>query len=319
MFCRVTPSLAIGLFLFGAAMLPPRLARCEARTPVSERVAPGMTADQILAFAERLLNEGEYFRAITEYRRFLFAFPTDPRRAMAHFRVGLAQYRGTRYPDALQTFREVAERYPETVYGRQALLWQGEALMRQADYPQADAVFDRVSRQFEHDDLGHLARYQQGWIRLYQRQWQAAAQQFRQIPASSPLYRAAQHLAEEVQEGDRLAQKSPVLAGVLSGVLPGSGQLYNGRPGDALLAFFLNGLFVVGIIEAVNHDELAIAGALSFFEAGWYAGNVYGAVNGAHKHNRRVVETFIHNLESRFRLEPREARRVLGIRLSFRF
>src|SRR5215813_10284520 len=61
------------------------------------------SADQLIAFAEQLMREGEYFRAITEYRRFLFYYPDDPRHAMIHFRIGLALYRGESYGEALQT------------------------------------------------------------------------------------------------------------------------------------------------------------------------------------------------------------------------
>jgi TM2 domain-containing membrane protein YozV len=100
--------------------------------------------------------------------------------------------------------------------------------------------------------------------------------------------------------------------------VPGSGQLYNGRLGDALLAFLLNGLFIVGIIEALDKDETAVAGILGFFEAGWYIGNVYGAVNGAHKYNRRATETFLRNLENRYRLQPPEARQPQALGLSLR-
>src|SRR5215475_5811978 len=92
------------------------------------------SADQLLIFAEQLMREGEYFRAITEYRRFLFYYPDDPRRAMAHFSIGLAFYRGESYVEALQTFQEVTQRYPNTAYGKQAWLWQGESLIKQGQY-----------------------------------------------------------------------------------------------------------------------------------------------------------------------------------------
>ena len=95
----------------------------------------------------------------------------------------------------------------------------------------------------------------------------------------------------------------------------------NGRGGDALLAFFLNGHFIAGIAQAVTHGELAVAGVLSFFEAGWYAGNVYSAINGAHKHNRRTAETFLRNLENRYRFQPPEGkqRQTYGLQLGFTF
>ncbi len=72
-------------------------------------------------------------------------------------------------------------------------------------------------------------------------------------------------------------QNLQYLLALSRGFCPGSGQLYNGRLGDALLAFFLNSLFIVGAVEAVHSNAHAVAGILSFFEAGWYVGNVYGA------------------------------------------
>jgi TolA-binding protein len=269
---------------------------------------PGFTAEQILTFAEQLLKEGEFFRAITEYRRFIFVYPDDARAAMALFRIGLAYYRGQKYAEALQTFRDVAQQYPESSYGNLAQLWQGESLLRQAQYGPAAEIYADMRQRLGTEAAGQFAHYQRGWTMLYQRRWQEAATELQQISPTSSLYPAAQQLAAAGLDGEHLPQKSPLLAGILSGVLPGSGQLYDGRPGDALLAFLLNGVFIVGTVEAIHHGEFAIAGILSFFEAGWYTGNVYGAVNGAHKYNRHVTETFLQNLENRFRLPPPEAR-----------
>lgn len=310
--------------LFGVFILLQQALPLWAQTPLSSPTAPpaGLSAEQLLTFAERLMSEGEYFRAITEYRRFLFYYPDDARGAMVLFRIGLAFYRGQSYGEALQTFREVAQRYSTTAYGHQARLWQGESLLRQAQYETAEQVYTEIIEQ-DPKTSGQFARYQRGWTFLYRRKWQEAAAEFQHVSPESPLHAAAQRLSTEVLDGAQLPQKSPALAGILSGILPGSGQLYNGRRGDALLAFLLNGLFIVGTVEAIESGELAIAGILSFFEAGWYAGNVYGAINGAHKHNRRVMETFLQNLENRFRLPPPEAHltpprgRYLGLSFAF--
>ena len=279
------------------------------------------TADQIIAFAEQLMREGEYFRAITEYRRFLFSYPDEPRRVMIHFRLGLALYRGESYAEALQTFREVIQLYPHTTYGKQAWLWQGESLARQGQYTAAEQLYAEVTVRFPYDTVGQQARYQRGWMLLYRRQWRDAAAQFQQVAPESLLYQSAQSLAQEALAGERLPTKSPVLAGMLSGLVPGSGQFYNGRLGDALLAFFLNGLFIAGIVEAVHSNAPAVAGILSFFEVGWYTGNIYGAINGAHKHNRYATETFLRNLDNRFRLVLPEAHapQMLGVRFSLGF
>jgi tetratricopeptide (TPR) repeat protein len=306
--------------LLPSPILPYLLA--EVSQPLNKQSIPtGLTADQLIEFADHLMHDSEYFRAITEYRRFLFLYPQDPRQAMIHFRVGLALYRGQQYAEALQTFQEIAQRYSDTPYGKQAWLWQGESLLRQAQYKAAEQTYMQIIERFPDDETTQVARYQRGWALLYQRQWHAASLQLQQITPESSLYRMAHQLAEEVLDGDQLPSKSPLIAGILSGMLPGSGQLYNGRVGDALLAFFLNGLFITGIAQAITHQELAVAGVLSFFEAGWYAGNVYGAINGAHKHNRRAEETFLRNLENRYRFQPQEGRQsqMYGFQLGLTF
>jgi tetratricopeptide (TPR) repeat protein len=296
---RLLLPLLLGV-IFG--LLSGSLAPAQMSQPLDRPSIEGFTADQIIEFAEQLMQEGEYFRAITEYRRFLFYYPHDSRQPMVHFRIGLAFYRGQKYGEALQTFREVAQQYPDTPYGKLAWLWQGESLLQQAQYGAAAQVYTEIVRQFPQDEVGQQARYQQGWTFLYRRQWQDAARQLQQVAPDSPLYKAAQRLAEEALAGEQISPKSPVVAGFLSAVVPGSGQLYNGRVGDALLAFLLNSLFIAGITQAMTHHEYAVAGVLGFFEVGWYAGNVYGAINGAHKENRYAVETYLRNLETRFRL-----------------
>jgi TolA-binding protein len=280
--------------------------------------AGSFSADQLLIFAEQLMREGEYFRAITEYRRFLFYYPDDPRRAMVHFSIGLAFYRGESYVEALQTFQEVTKRYPNTAYGKQAWLWQGESLIRRGQYTTAEQLYTEITERFPHDKIGQQARYQRAWTLLYRRQWRDAATQFQQVPPDSDLYQSAQLLTQEALVGERLPTKSPVLAGLFSGILPGSGQLYNGRLGDALLAFFLNTLFIIGAVEAVHSNAPAVAGILSFFEAGWYAGNVYGAINGANKYNRHTTEMFLRNLDNRFHFVLPETRHTPMLGVQFR-
>lgn len=295
-------SLLLGSLLIGAQSLwaqpPHHLLRA------STRPSMGLTPDQLWTFANQLMREGEYYRAITEYHRFRFLYPNEPRSGIALYHIGASFYRGKSYAEALQTFREVVQQYPDTAYAKQAQLFQGESLLQQTKYAAAEQVYRSIIEESGNDKTISYAHYQLGWSKLYQRQWQAASDEWAQIPSTDPLYLAAQQLGLESRAGSRLPKKSPSLAGLLSGVLPGSGQLYNNRFGDAVLAFLLNGLFVAGSIQAINQGEFAIAGVLSFFEAGWYIGNIYGAVNGAHKHNRHTTESVLRNLEQRFRVPP---------------
>lgn len=312
------------LYLCSVGVLPhmtPQLCAQPSSPPPLPRQSPLLTADNLLAFAEQLMREQEYFRAITEYQRFLFHYPEDTRQALVRFRIGVAFYQGQSYGEALATFRDVTQRYPDTAYGNLAWLWQGEVLIRQAQYGSAEQVYTKIEQRFPGDEIGQYARYRRGWTFLYRQRWEDASQEFKRITPTASVAPLAQRLAEEVLDGRQLPSKSPLLAGLFSGVVPGGGQLYNGRFGDALLSFFLNSLFIFGIVEAIDSKEFAIAGVLSLFESGWYIGNIYGAVNGAHKLNRHTTETFLRNLENRFpTTSPQpQSSQLFGLRFSLRF
>lgn len=241
---------------------------------------------------------------------------------MANFRVGLAFYRGTDYGEALKVFGEVAEAYPDLPHGQLARLWQGECLMRHGKFEAAENHYGDVSLRLDGEKPGEHAVYRHAWAFLYQQKWQEARERFQSLPVNNAFHETARNLAEEIPDIENSSRKSALLAGVLSAALPGSGQLYIERRGDAWLAFLLNGLFVAGIIEALNQDQRAVAGMLGLFEVGWYAGNIYGAVNGAHKYNTYQARRFIQEMEDRFPYEPpgsSPTARLFGIRLGLRF
>ncbi len=95
-----------------------------------------------------------------------------------------------------------------------------------------------------------------------------------------------------------LPKKSPAVAGSLAAILPGAGHLYTERPRDALVAFLLNGAFIVAAVELFRHDNYWAGGIVTFFEVGWYAGNIYSAVSSAHKYNKKVQDDYLEQLRN---------------------
>ena len=73
-----------------------------------------------------------------------------------------------------------------------------------------------------------------------------------------------------------------------------------GRPRDAGLAFALNSAFILGAWQSFDHGMPAVGGLLAFFEAGWYAGNIFNAVNSTEKYNRDVDSAARERLRRRF-------------------
>ena len=250
-----------------------------------------------MSFADTLLQEGDYFRAITEYKRFLFLAPIHPRVEQVQLQIGLAYLRSQQWEDAHRTFQALAQRYPDADVGREAAFLVGETAYLQGQYGQAIDDFRTLAERQGESPTAQKARYRLGWSYLRARQWSAAAQAFEAIAPTSAWSPSSRALSEAARQAEQLPRKSPALAGTLSALLPGAGHFYTGRMRDGSLALLLNGAFLAAGIEAVAAGNEAAAGLLFFFEAAWYSGSIYGAVNAAHKYNRDQEERWLQGLE----------------------
>jgi len=87
----------------------------------------------------------------------------------------------------------------------------------------------------------------------------------------------------------------------LLAIIPGAGHLYCERKKDALISFLLNGAMIYAAYEAFDHDLDVIGGIITFFELGFYSGNIYSAVNSAHKYNRNEKSKFLDYLRKKYK------------------
>jgi hypothetical protein len=94
-----------------------------------------------------------------------------------------------------------------------------------------------------------------------------------------------------------LRLKRPALAGTMSAVLPGSGQLYAGQPRDAASALLVNGVLIGATTALVLREQYVGASLTGVLALSFYSGNIYAAVNAAHKRNRRLQRQRLEALE----------------------
>ena len=147
-----------------------------------------------------------------------------------------------------------------------------------------------------------------------------ASETFKTVASGSPLYASSQELAQKSLDGETLPYKDPTTAGVLAGVLPGLGHVYCNRYKDGAVAFLLNGLFIWAAVESFHNDNDVLGAILVFAEVGWYTGNIYSAVNSAHKYNRKLKDDFLQGLPDSLNLGLLATRQGhLGLTLSFSF
>lgn len=277
---------------------------------------PGHAADRLqsLSFADILFAEGDHYRAITEYKRFLHLFPADSEAPRATLRIAECYLAGRRWAEAETALERVEREHPGTTEAGQAALLLAEVPYRQGHFAAARRRFLQLAEQAPDPANRREARYRLAWSLIEEGRYAAAAQEL------APLTEAkAAELAAELPPLERLPRKSPHLAGALSALLPGAGQLYAGRPRDAALALLLNTAFIAGAWESFDNGNEVVGGILLLFEAGWYTGNIFNAATSAQKFNREVQELEKGRLRERFglTLSLRQGTPVVGMNLRY--
>ena len=100
----------------------------------------------------------------------------------------------------------------------------------------------------------------------------------------------ATFLKDNLEKRVSPVEKSPLLAGVLSAVLPGAGRLYTGNYGDAFSSLLLTGIFGYLAYENFSDGYIRSGVIFSAITAFFYGGNVYGSVVSAKIFNQTERE-----------------------------
>jgi tetratricopeptide (TPR) repeat protein len=274
----ISKSFFLSVF-FLLALLCPVTAHAESVIVIGENVQMGL--------GDAFMAEGEYYRAVTEYKKFLILFPDSPQVPKALFQIGVAYFQGKEYLDAAHAFARVRQNYSAQYFVRAAFL-EGVSYAKLGRHQAAISAFDRamafdvtdpnaanalLGKALANYDLGNLAR-SRGELRQFLKEY-----------SGDPRTAGVRESLAELDRYQEQPRKSRLLAGTLSAVVPGSGQMYAGRYRDGLMALVVNGLFVSGTVLAVKDENYPLAAIVGGIGLPFYIGNIYGAANAANKYN----------------------------------
>jgi putative component of membrane protein insertase Oxa1/YidC/SpoIIIJ protein YidD len=111
-------------------------------------------------------------------------------------------------------------------------------------------------------------------------------------------------LYESIKQVEMSDHKSPLLAGIMSTVLPGSGYIYNGRFSEGLSALTINALLGWGIYSLFKNHNTGSGLLLSSIALPFYFGNIIGSANASMSENNKMREVSLamlrHDLELDF-------------------
>ena len=273
---------------------------------------------EIRQFAADLFAAGEYFRAITEARRYLSLFPEGPRTEEMARRIGDAYLMSHAWEEAIASYDDFLVKFPASRQTGAAIFYKAIALLKQGNAAEAERLFERVQSGDDRQKKGEAACWEI-LLLIRQNRFDEAERRLKDQMVRPEIEKEADIILKMIQEKKNTRYKSPETAGMLSALLPGSGQFYNGRYQDGVYSFLLNTLFTLGAYKAYDQGNNALGALLTLIEIGWYTGGIYGAVGGANKYNRRIDDEFFQNGVRMLNLRQSEISRPGGVSILFTF
>ena len=261
--------------------------------------ADGVTEETIqqYRYAEKLFESGDYQAARLEYKRLLFYRPDTEFKDIADYRIAQSYYYQNQPERAEHLFREFLAVHPNSDFRFRSQLMIGQLHFDAGKYSLARTTLFELLHSSADTDVMAAAHYLRGWCYVYTTDWDKAIAELRRVDTlqtDTPHQKNARQLADTLLENTPLLHKSPQIAGWLSTVVPGSGQLYVGRVKEGVLAAVLGGTFIYLVADAIRERRYVDCAGISLIGWQFYWGNRINAQRFASEYNahreRELIE-----------------------------
>jgi len=273
---------------------------------------------EICKFSSDLFEAGEYYRAITEGKRYISIFPQGKNIQDMHKLIGDSYLMSKEWSVAIHAYEQFIIKFPTSPDINQVLFNKAICLLKKKEYGNAERLFQEIIDNSDPQRKDEAIQWKI-LLLIHENKFEEIEKLLDDEFMRQEIGKKIGIIERTVYVKKNIGYKSPELAGVMSAILPGSGQLYNERYKDGVCSFILNALFIWGAYKAFDDENYALGGILTIFEVGWYTGNIYTAVNGAHKYNRKIDEDIFKKSLENCELLEYEIRRTPHISIMFRF
>ena len=255
------------------------------------------TPNGLEEFGNYLYYEGEYFRAISEYKRLLFFYPQYICADTIQLRIGECYAMRQKWDLARNSYQSLLLLYPNSHLKAETHLRIGQTYFYEAKYDSAKKIFTEHIKEYPTDEEISHSQLLLGHCYLWEYQWKKALEEYNKNFVLS-YKTSAEWLAEQSEIGMQLPHKSPFLAGLFSTVIPGTGQWYCKRGGDAFFSFYLLAMTSGFSYLAYKEEHYTTTYILASLSGLLYLGNIYGGIMSAKIHNKQIQEEHLQYIEN---------------------
>jgi len=242
-----------------------------------------------LSFADNLFTKGEYYRAITEYNRFLFYHSKTADDSLYAFqKIFKSYYYGKEYKNAISTITNTKSIFDQTKELSYSNKYLALSYFKSGFPKSAILVLNDNTNDPKSDLLSGISH-------LYLFEWDLALVKFASL-TNHPLDEISvisKELISISKEGAATQSKKPVFSAIASALIPGSGYVYTENYQTGVSSFLIN-LLLLGSSFELHNNGFQFAGSTAMLVSfGWYAGNIYGSFTSAIKYNNLKRKQFL--------------------------
>lgn len=228
-----------------------------------------------LPFIEHLMNKGYYKETIFLLERDSLQFNRQQLDSV-HYYKGWAHYSVKNLERSTQSFLKVN---PQSAFYHKSGFFAAYNQAYLGKYPKAREILGQLKVD---DELKRsLVFFELGGIDMLEGNWEKGNAQLRAINQDIAFLNqqvmALQQLGKEIETR---RTKSPLMAGVMSAIIPGSGKIYAGKTGEGIASMIATTGF--GLISWENYRKLGVRNLKTLFFGSIflasYVSNIYGSV-----------------------------------------
>lgn len=238
------------------------------------RLALGQNKSE-LPFIEHLINKGFYNEVVHLIDRDSLNHGQAQLDSLNYYK-GWAHYSLKNLEQSTISLLKVAKESPFYLKSR---FFAGYNQIFLENYAEASKIISQLNVQGE----PHLSlvNFELSGIEMLQRNWPKAKEQLQQVnPDIATINQQVAALSQICKEQEIHRPKSPFLAGMFSGIIPGSGKIYAGKTGEGIASMIATTGF--GLIAWENYRKLGIDHVKTILFGGIFAAsyisNIYGSV-----------------------------------------
>lgn len=228
--------------------------------------------DNSLKFGEYLYNTNQYDLAVREFERCVFLKPDDRESFLYLFKI---HRKSNSFDKAIDSYKRFSGNLNfgemDTTFGSEYF----KLLIQNEKYQDAEYFLTENSYFIGNNDL-KLSTI------LLRKEWQEAGKFKNDINNE-----VNKSLAEITFQGLTLKKKSPVLAGLFSAIIPGTGKIYAGKWKDGVISFLMTSTAAFMSVRGFNKNQNSFfPWAMGTLAVVYYSGNIYGSSQAALKYNK---------------------------------